>query len=418
MFSFPKSTFNKRREKVILSMADDSILIIESAKHKTRNGDNDYPYKQDSNFFYLTGYNVDNCILMLIKTKSKTDEVLFVEENNSMLELWTGRKPSVEEVKEKTGVKNVSLNKEFNMYLRSVITVAQSIYIDYSPIALSSPLSFEHEKIKTYREHFPNLTSVLPVSSILYSMRAIKDKDEVEALSKAIDITKQGLINAMNKVEPGMYEYEVQADIEYMYMKNNCRMPAFPSIVAAGVNAATLHYTTNNSVIEQNDLILTDIGAEFMNYSADITRVFPAGGKFKGKAKDLYQEMHLLQEEIISWCKPGASMADINNNTGKLIGKLLKSFKYIKDEMDYKKYYAHSVGHMLGLDTHDVNAQPRPMHVLKKGMVLTIEPGIYIPEDKIGIRIEDDILITEKGNRNLSKDIPKTIKEIEKVMEG
>lgn len=412
----PKEIFKKRREKVLKSMDKNSILLLDSASFKEKNSENNYIYRQSSNFFYLTGYKEPSSKLLLYKGENEEKEILFVEENNPYYEVWTGKKKSDKEVKEETGIENVFYNKDFYFYFGNYVNKGVVCYFDFSNEKVTEFLGYNHYKISKLREHFPQIKSFLPANNLIYPLRSIKDKYEIECIKKAIDITKQGIINCMKNSKEGMFEYEIQAELEYIFLKNGVFVPAFPSIVASGKNGATLHYTLNNQKIKKGDLILIDVGAEYELYSADITRVFPPKRKFTEKEKKLYIPLLEIQEKIIDSIKPGISLKDLNDKTNELIGKLLVKLNYIKDLKDVKKYYPHSVGHMLGLDTHDISTVPRYTPELQENMVLTIEPGIYIPEEEIGLRIEDDILVTKNGFNNLSIDIPKTVKEIEKIL--
>ncbi|MDD3804366.1 MAG: aminopeptidase P family protein [bacterium] len=413
---FPVSSLKNRRKKVLKEMDVNSILFIESAFPKEKNTDNNYIFRQDSSFYYLTGFSAENSALLLVKKQNETKEILFVEENSPYLELWLGKRKSFDEVKIETGIEEVHSIKELYQHMGIYVNDRMLLYFDFSNRQVSSFLDYQHYRLIRIREHYPQITSVQQGSKVIYPIRMIKDEQEIKAIRRAIEITRDGIINAMKRVKPGMYEYEVQADLEYMFLKNNVKVPAFPSIIASGVNAATLHYSENNCKIEKDSLVLTDVGAEYMNYSADITRVFPASKKFTKKQESLYNALLDIQLKVIDMIKPGACFKDVNDKACSLIAKALIKMKYIKEESDVKKHYAHSIGHMLGLDTHDVNTYPRTLPELKENMVLTIEPGIYIKEESIGLRIEDDILVTKSGCKNLSYDIPKTIKDIERTV--
>lgn len=414
---FSAKTLAKRRSKVLKLMQNDSIMIINANPVYYKNGTGEYPYHQNSNFYYMTGLDLNQCRLMLAKIKNKTYEILFCKPNDPHTALWVGSRPEFDDLRKDTGIKDIVDINNFWPYFKSFANSPLALYYEYSSTSPEEAMNCSLCSVNDIRERFPHVSSYIPLHNILFQARIIKGNEEIKALKKAIEITGNAVKRAMRETKPGIFEYEIRAEIEYEYLKNGCRMPAFNSIVAAGVNAAVLHYEALDSVVKKNDLVLTDIGAEWVNYSADITRTFPASGRFEGKKKDLYNALYDVQEKLIASCKPGTTLKEINTKSGKLVGKLLKSFKYIKDEADYYKYYPHSIGHMLGLDTHDVQASgKREQPVLIKGMVLTIEPGIYIKEDEIGIRIEDDILITDKGCENLSAGIPKSISEIEKTM--
>ena len=412
---FTAQEFIKRRKSIVKQMPDNSAIILEANEPTFKNSDTEHIFRQDSNFYYLTGIEESDITLILTKVDKTVHEFLFTEKNNEHNVVWIGSRLEIDELKDRTGVERVLYNDQLSMYEKSILSSIENLYYDYESFA-EPQYNRKLIKLNEIKAHYPNIRSVKNAQQLLFKSRIIKSSSEVKALQKAIDITAEAVLRAYKFTKPGMFEYEVRAEIEYAYLKNGSRMPGFPSIVAAGENATVLHYVTMDTLIKKNDLVLIDIGADYMNYSADISRTYPASGTFKGKQKDLYAALLDVQKKIIHYAKPGRSMKDVNKKTTVLIGKMLKSFKYIKDESQFFKYYPHSVGHMLGLDTHDVQGKKRQQPILKKGMIITIEPGVYIKEDNIGIRIEDDILINDKGNVNLSAGIPKEIKEIEKIM--
>jgi Xaa-Pro aminopeptidase len=241
-------------------------------------------------------------------------------------------------------------------------------------------------------------------------LRSVKTKWEIEQMQKAIDITGDGIKNIFKKSKIGMMEYELDAILKYEINRNGLKHIGFKSIIASGKNAATLHYEQNDSKIGKDEMALLDVGAACNGYSADISRTFPVSGKFTKRQKEVYSEVLAINKKIIKMVKPGIGMKELNEKTVELIQKSLIKLKLIKDKKDYRKYYMHSIGHHLGMDTHDLGARDS---VLEVGNVITIEPGIYIPEEKIGVRIEDDILVTKTGYKNLSENIPKEINELE-----
>ncbi|MFO8061581.1 MAG: Xaa-Pro peptidase family protein [bacterium] len=415
---FSKSEFRERRKKLYKKLSSGDIVIVKSAPARYKSGTVEYLYKQDSNFYYLTGVNEENCTFIMAKIGKKKYEALFIEENNPKIETWTGRRLSADEVKDINGMDSVFYNDKYEDYMNSLLTNGETLYYSYRQAGMNSPLDEDMSRIESLRKHFPNLTYIKNANQLIFPLRTIKSSAEIKAMEKAIEYTGMGVLNVLKKTKPGMSEYQLRAEIEYEFLRNGSRQPGFNTIVASGKNAAVLHYISMKDIVKKNDLILIDIGADCCNYSADISRTFPASGKFTGKKKDLYAALLDIQKTLIQYVKPGRSMKDVDKKTIKLISKMLKSFKYIKDESEYFKYYPHSVGHMLGLDTHDVQGIQRKKPVLKEGMVVTIEPGVYIKEDSIGIRIEDDILVTKKGRRNLSREIPKEIDAIEEIMEG
>jgi len=275
---------------------------------------------------------------------------------------------------------------------------------------IDKPLNKIQDFINKSKQHFPQITA-MDITKLMIPLRSVKTKWEIEQMQKAIDITGEGIKNIIKKSKIGMMEYELDAILKYEINRNGLKHIGFKSIVAAGENAATLHYEQNNSKIKKDEMVLLDVGAACNGYSADISRTFPVSGKFTQRQKEVYSEVLAINKKIIKMVKPGIGMTELNEKTVELIQKSLIKLKLIKDKKDYRKYYMHSVGHHLGMDTHDLGSRNS---VLKVGNVITIEPGIYIPEEKIGVRIEDDILVTKTGYKNLSVNIPKEIKDLER----
>ena len=275
---------------------------------------------------------------------------------------------------------------------------------------MNSPLNKEQSFVRQIRDRFPKILFD-DLSKIILPLRTVKEKWEIKQIQKAIDITGKGIKQIYKKARAGMMEFELEAIFNYEITKTGLRHLGFKSIIAAGKNAATLHYESNNSKIGKNDLVLLDVGASYNNYSADISRTFPVSGKFTDRQKAVYEEVWNVQKAIIKMIKPGIGLKELNKKTVELISKALIKLKLIKDKKNYKKYYMHSISHHLGMDTHDIGKRDS---ILKAGNVITVEPGIYIPEESIGVRIEDDILVTKDGYKNLSENIPKEIEEIER----
>jgi Xaa-Pro aminopeptidase len=265
--------------------------------------------------------------------------------------------------------------------------------------------------IQTLRSHFPHLIFD-GLGKIVTPLRSVKEPWEIEQLQKAIDITGQGIRKIMDNSRVGMMEYTLESMLYNEMLSNGFRHWGFRPIVAAGHNATTLHYEENDCKVENNTLVLLDVGAACNGYSADITRTYPITKKFAKRQLDVYKAVLETQEAIISMIKPGIGMTELNEAASGMLAKSMLKLKLITDVKDFRRYYMHSIGHHLGLDTHDVGARDS---VLEAGNVITVEPGIYIPEESLGIRIEDDILVTETGYRNLSIDIPKSPKALEEI---
>ncbi|MBC8385694.1 MAG: aminopeptidase P family protein [Candidatus Cloacimonetes bacterium] len=400
-----KKLLTKRREKLAKKLKKDEIIIVFAASEKHDTG----YFQQENNFLYLTGLEVPNAILIVYKGKEKPVNELFIERNIPEMVVWEGEKMLPEKAKEQSGIENISFLDEFERKIGSYLLIKKRCYINRIFSGLNSPLNKQQLFIKSVRDRFPGLTFE-DFTEIIRSLRMIKDKWEIEQIRKAIDITAKGISKIFRNAKSGMMEYELEAILNYEITKAGMRHLGFKSIIAGGKNAATLHYVHNNSKIGKNVLILMDVGASCNNYSADISRTFPISGKFTVRQKAVYNEVLKINKKIIEMIKPGVGLKELNDKTVELIKAALIKLKLIKDEKDYKKYYMHSVSHHLGLDTHDIGKRDS---ILKAGNVITVEPGIYILDEKIGVRIEDDILVTKTGYQNLSENIPKEIEDLE-----
>ncbi|MDA3813012.1 MAG: aminopeptidase P family protein [Candidatus Cloacimonetes bacterium] len=395
-----------RRKGLVKQLKAKELIIIFAASVAK------YPrnFLQDNNFKYLTGLDIPDAILVISKQKKPVME-LFIERGIPEMEVWVGKKMIKEEVSKISGIEKISfldeLERKIGFYMGSSIKV----YANLGYNNIDKPLNKQQDLIAKAKQHFPHITAS-DMTQIMIPLRSVKTKWELEQMQKAIDVTGEGIKNIMNKSKIGMMEYELEAILQYEVTRKGLQHMGFKPIIAAGGNAATLHYEQNNSQIGKDEMVLLDVGAACNGYSADISRTFPASGKFTKRQKEIYSEVLKINKKMIEMVKPGVGMKKLNEKTVDLIQKALIKLKLIKDKKDYRKYYMHSVGHHLGMDTHDIGARDS---VLKMGNVITIEPGIYIPEEKIGVRIEDDILVTKTGYNNLSKNIPKEINELENL---
>ncbi len=398
--------FSERREKLNDQLDDNQVLIIFAASPSS------YPrhFWQDSNFLYFTGLEIPDAVFVLKKVKEKLQTALFIERSIPEMEVWDGKKLSKEEAGKKSGLKNIYYLDEFETKVQFYLSGATKCYINLNDNDLTRPLNRQQLFARKIRDAFPAVQVDNALQKIS-PLRAVKDKWEIRQMQKAIDVTAKGINRMRQEARAGMMEYELEALLIFESKKAGFRHLGFHPIIASGVNAATLHYNQNNSRIGKNDLILMDVGLACNGYSSDITRTIPVCGKFTKHQKEVYQEVLDVNEEIISLIKPGVSLRDLNKKTVELITEALFRLKLIKEKSEYFKYYMHSVGHHLGMAAHDVG--PRDT-ALEEGNVITVEPGIYIPREKIGVRIEDDILITKSGHKNLSQSIPKKVKDLEK----
>ena len=401
---------NVRRKKLMKQLKNDEMIIIFAATESCGTE----PFYQDNNFLYFTGLQIPAAIYVLKKVKEKSTEMIFIERGIAEREVWDGKKTTIEEAYDISGIKSVKYIDEFDLNIFNFLYNAEKCFVNYDFKSLNAPLDRKLDFIKKVKYRFPKIKFENSIE-IIRSLRAVKGSWEVKQLQKAIEITGEGIYSIYKNTKAGMYEYEAEALLRYEVYRRGLKRFGFQSIIAAGVNATTLHYVANNSKIKKGDLVLLDVGASYNNYSADISRTFPVSGKFTKRQKEVYVAVLNIQKEIIEMIKPDVSLDELNKKTTELIIKSLKKLKLIKKDSEYKKYYMHSVSHHLGMDTHDI--VPRDS-VLKTGNVITVEPGIYIPEEKIGVRIEDDVLVTKKGYEILTKDIVKEVDELEFILSG
>lgn len=417
--------YKSRRIRLAHAMDSHSIAIVHSANHKTRSNDTEYPYRQDSNFYYLTGFKEDESCLMIVKKKKKFKTILFVLKKDQTKELWNGKRLGEEEAKKHFLVDEVytfdTLEEQFKDYAEK----KQVLYFDFKLTYL---------KFKALKRFSKGINTHKNIAINIERMRLIKSNAEIDLIRKAISITKKAHHKAIKCEKSSKYEYELQAKIESKFKKNGAYSDAYTSIVAGGNNANTLHYIENNKAFVDGELILIDAGCEYEYYASDVTRTIPVTGIYSKAQKELYNMVLDVQLKIINMIKPNVMRSQLQKKSEELLcdgmirlGILKGKRKNLLKKKAHKKYYPHGIGHWMGIDVHDEapykdeNLKEIP---LAKGMVLTIEPGIYCNEDDttipkkyrgIGIRIEDDILVTKKGSENLSIGIVKKVKDIEEL---
>ena len=424
----------KRRKQLLQAIPSDSLVIIPNNSFYIRSNDVEYKFKVDNDFYYLTGFEEPNAICLLVKEKNAFSYFLFIDERKKEKEIWTGKRVSKEQIKKNYKPDQIFYLSEFFDMLKKLIQGKDHIYYP-----LGKNKDFD-QKIINLREELRSRNrigikspkSISCPREIIHRMRLIKDEFEISLIQKAISISQKAHIEALKKTRPGLYEYELEALIEYEFRSHGSTGPAYPSIVGSGKNTCVLHYTKNNKKIKNGELVLIDAGSEFNNYASDITRTFPANKKFTPIQKDIYEIVLEAQAKAIEQIKPGKKFLDSYNKAVLIIVEGLKELKLLKGSTEqiirkktYKKFFMHRLGHWLGLDVHDVGPyvdENGKSIKLKPGMIMTAEPGIYIGTDLedvperfkgIGIRIEDDVLVTKNGCKVLTKDLPKSIKEIE-----
>ena len=415
--------FNIRREKLFEALPDNSVALFFSGVAKIVSEDEYYPFYANRHFFYLTGIEQENSVLMLVKCPGERKEYLFLDEHDELKERWTGKRLSFDEASEISQIENIyaynnfetmlsmALSKENNMYGE-----IKNLYIDLSDeLKIGSNLSTQLFK-KELEGKYPDLEyhNVYP---LVVELRLVKSEAEISELTEAINCTSIGINDLLNNLHIGVSEHELSDRFEY-YGKSHGRLDlAFETIVGSGVNSTVLHHPVKQQdrIIEFDDVVLFDLGYKYHGYSADISRTYPVSGKFSDKQRSIYEAVLTCNKAVIDYVKPGLCLKDLQEFAINVLrGECLKR-KLIKDGDDILKYYIHNVSHFLGLDTHDVGDRSRP---LVAGNVITVEPGLYFVEDGIGVRIEDDVLVTDDGAICLSKGIKKEIDDVERLLKN
>ncbi len=421
----PRRIFEQNRIKLSKKLKENSVAIFHSNDEMPRNGDQFFPFRQHSDMFYLTGINQERTIFVVCPNHPipKNREVLFIIKPSDHLETWYGKKLTKLQATEISGIQTILWLEEFNQILADHIYHSENIYVNqyenpkFTSEVESCDQRFTHEIKNRFPAHrFERL------APIMTNLRLIKEHDEINILRHACDITSKAFQRVLQKVKPGMHEFEVEAEISYEFRKSGAQGHAYYPIIASGENACILHYIDNKSVCRNGDLLLMDFGAEFANYAADCSRTIPVNGKFTARQKQLYNATLCVFNKTKTLMVKGTSIALLNKQVGKLweeehVNLGLYSLEDLKNHDSetplYSKYFMHGISHFLGLDVHDLGTR---LQTLEPGMVLSLEPGIYIREEGIGIRLENDILITNDNPIDLMKDIPIEIEEIEDLM--
>lgn len=425
-----------RRQRLMEMMSPNSLAIVSAAPATVRNRDVEHPYRQDSDFYYLSGFDEEQSVLVLIPGREQGQCVLFCQEKIPEQEIWTGRRVGPEAAPERLGVDEAFPIDEIDNVLPGLMERKERVYT-----SLGASPEFDHRlmnwinQIKTQvRNGATPPRNFSSLDYLLHEMRLIKSDAEITLMRAAADISAKAHCRAMQTVQPGQYEYQLEAELMHTFMAAGSRWPAYPSIVGAGDNACILHYTRNDDAIQNNDLILIDAGCELDYYASDITRTFPANGQFSPEQAALYQLVLDAQLAAIDQVKAGNHWQQPHDAAVAVLVDGLLALGLLQGEADdcieqgtYRRFYMHKTGHWLGMDVHDVGEYrvDGQFRILQPGMVMTVEPGLYIaPDDTtveerwrgIGIRIEDDVVVREHGCDILSDAVPKTIADIEALM--
>ena len=405
-----KNLFIKNRNKILSQMEDNSIFIVFS-RHNGSDDIHKQDYNINRNFFYVSGNLEYENIVVLTKIEGKTNQIIYINPYDELKAKWVGAPLSQEEIKNTTGITDVRYLESFESNVKSLLSYVNKLYLDIESSGLKDNLSEDEIFAKNIKERYPWI-NILNGRKLFMHARTTKEPEEIEEIKKAIGITKLGIENILSNIGE-KYEYQLESYFDQAVKYNGATGYAFPTIAASGKNATCLHYMENNCKAKNGDLILFDLGASLNMYCSDISRTFPISGKFTARQKQIYDIVLNGQKLVLDSAKPGLTTKKLNQILVDYYAVELKKIGLIDKPEDVYKYYYHGVSHHIGLDCHDLCEY----NELKPGAIISNEPGLYIEEENIGIRIEDDILITETGAICLSQDILKTTDDIEKFIE-
>jgi Xaa-Pro aminopeptidase len=417
--------FTNNRKNFVSRLKPSSLAIFHSNDEFPRNGDQNFLFKQNPDFFYLSGIDQEQSILLLYPEcpNPQYKEVLFLRQTNEHIAIWEGHKYTKEEARKASGIENVLWLAEFDMLLHSIVNYAENIYINTNEndrYVHTVPYR-DIRLFETLRAKYP-LHKYERSAVILRDLRVVKSPIEIELTQKACAITRDAFVRVLKFIKPGVAEYEIEAEVIHEFLRQRATGHAYSPIIASGKNAIVLHYTENNQVCNDGDVILFDFGAEYANYNADMSRSVPVNGRFTKRQRDVYNAVLRVMRAATKLLVAGTVHNEYHEEVGKIMTDELIGLglldKHDVEKQDpkmplYKKYFMHGTSHHLGLDVHDFASRYKPFEA---GNILTCEPGIYIPEEGLGIRIENNILITADGNIDLMADIPVEAEEIEEIM--
>jgi Xaa-Pro aminopeptidase len=421
-----RNLFIKNRKKFMAEMKPKSVAVFNSNDIYPISADSTIPFQQHRDIFYLSGADQEETILLLCPDApyEHLREILFVRETNEHIAIWEGEKLTKERATEVSGIKNIQWLQDFEKILFEVMTYCDTIYINTNEHYRSSVQTQTREDrfIKWWKEKYP-AHQVAKSNPILQRLRSVKESEEIDLMQKACDITEKGFRRILGFVKPGVMEYEIEAELLHEFVRNRSKGFAYGPIIASGNNANVLHYVENNQQCKDGDLILFDVAAEYANYSSDLSRTIPVNGRYTKRQKEVYNAVLRVKNEATKMLVPGTLWKQYHVEVGKLMTSELLGLGLI-DKADvqnenpdwpaYKKYFMHGTSHHLGLDTHDYGLLAEPMQA---NMVFTVEPGIYIPAEGFGIRLEDDVVVQASGEPfNLMRNIPIEADEIESLM--
>lgn len=417
--------FVRNRKRFAKELKPNSLALFNSNDIMPTNADGSMGFVQNSDLFYLTGIDQEESILLIYPdaTSNAMREILFLRETNERIAVWEGHKYTKEEAKKTSGIEEIKWLSEFNSVFRQLMLQCKRVYLNSNEHyrAEISVESRDSRFTKWCMERYP-LHRYERSAPIMHRLRAIKQKEEVELIKHACDITEKGFRRILKMIKPGVAEYEIEAELSHEFIRNRSKGFAYSPIIASGLDSCVLHYVANNKVCQKGDILLLDVAAEYANYASDLTRTVPVSGRFSKRQKEVYNAVLRVFKGAKNHLVKGNTFEKYNAAIGKMMEEemirlgLLKAADVKKQDPKmplYKKYFMHGTSHFMGLDVHDVGSMQIPFEA---GMVFTCEPGIYIPQESLGIRIENDILITGNGNADLMQNIPIEAEEIEELM--
>jgi len=421
-----QQTFINNRKRVTEMMQPASMAVFNSNDIMPTNADGTMPFRQNNDLLYVSGIDQEESIVILFPEANNPAhrEILFVKETSELIAIWEGAKFTKEEATALSGIKTVFWTSQFEQVFHQLTTEATTIYLNQNEHlrAVNTVETRDDRFRKLCQTKYP-LHQYERLAPIMKTVRAIKSTTEIEMIQHACNITEKGFRRVLDFVKPGVTEYEIQAEYMHEFLRNRSRGFAYEPIIASGYNACVLHYVENKAICKEGEVILMDVGAEYGNFASDMTRCIPVSGKFSNRQKDVYNSVLKVMKAATAMLVPGTKIDDYHKEVGKIMENeliylgLLDKHDITKQDPNnpaYKKYFMHGTSHHLGLDVHDVENRNRP---LEAGMVLTVEPGIYIREEALGIRLENDVVVTNDGQPfDLMKNIPLEAEEIEDLM--
>ncbi|GAB5416530.1 MAG: aminopeptidase P family protein [Crocinitomicaceae bacterium] len=421
-----KALYIHNRERFIQGMEPNALAVFNSNDIYPTSADGTMPFEQHRDILHLSGVDQEESILVIAPNASRPEhrEILFLRETNEHIAVWEGAKLNKEQAFEVSGIKTVYWLKDFDRIFKELMSEVKSIYLNTNEhLRANTEVETREDRfIKKVKSDYP-LHQTLRSAPIMHEIRAIKHPIEIELMQHACNLTKAGIERLLRFIKPGVWEYEIEAELMHEFLRSRSRGFAYTPIVASGASACVLHYIENNQQCKDGDVILLDVGAEYANYASDLTRSFPVNGRYTDRQKEVYNAVLRVKKASEKMLVPGTILGDYHKEVGKLMEAELIGLKLL-DKTDvknqdpnwpaYKKYFMHGTSHYIGLDTHDVGPWNKPM---QPGMVFTCEPGIYIPEENLGIRLEDDLVVQHSGDPfNLMGSIPIEVEEIEDIM--